>query len=146
MNEIDLHGLTIKEAINAFIEFYNNNLNTEFTVIHGYGSSGEGGKIKSNLRAFLRKNNEKLIFYPGEDVGLNQGITLVKALKPIPTANDILSEKILEFCQQPKTKEKITGKFRNDGTDTVVKCIKSLEKKGFLKTTYKGKFKCYVSI
>jgi hypothetical protein len=51
----------------------------------------------------------------------------------------------LEFCKTPKTKEKIAGKFRNDGTDNVIKCIKDLEKKKMLKIVQKGKFKCYVS-
>ncbi len=146
MNELDLHGLTLKEAMDYFIRFYNDSLHTEFIVIHGYGSTGEGGKIKSHLRAFLNRNNDKLIFYPGEEIGRNQGTTLVKAIKPLPEMNDILSEKILEFCKNPKTKEKITGKFRSEGTDNVVKCIKKLEKNKLLVTVQKGKFKCYQAI
>ena len=145
MYELDLHGLTLKEAMDYFIKFYNDNLHTEFIVIHGYGSTGEGGKIKDRLRAFLKRNNDKLTFYPGEETGLNQGTTLVKAIKPLPEMNDILAEKILEFCKNPKTKEKITGKFRSDGTENVVKCIKKLEKDKQLTIVQKGKFKCYLT-
>ena len=58
--ELDLRGRTWSEAIKEFISFYNHALETtddshgvQLTIIHGYGSTGEGGAIRKRLRGFL---------------------------------------------------------------------------------------------
>jgi DNA-nicking Smr family endonuclease len=67
INELDLHGYIVQEAMEIFITFYNDqvdyNKNT-FKVIHGYGSNGTGGKIRAKLRNFLYHNQDKVAFIP----------------------------------------------------------------------------------
>ena len=46
-------------------------------VVHGYGSTGEGGVIRGRLRGFLERHNDCLEFRPGENVDGNQGHTIV---------------------------------------------------------------------
>ena len=54
--EIDLHDKNVNEAINYFMTKYNEILSKgfkgEISVIHGYGSSGVGGKIKKRFKEF----------------------------------------------------------------------------------------------
>jgi DNA-nicking Smr family endonuclease len=46
-DELDLHGFTVAEAIERFVEEYNTRVADYqygcWKVIHGYGSSGKGG-------------------------------------------------------------------------------------------------------
>lgn len=58
---IDLHGLTWTEAQAAFIEFYNGAVRQaggkagSLNVVHGYGSTGTGGVLRTRLRGFLER-------------------------------------------------------------------------------------------
>lgn len=147
-DELDLHGYTIDEAFDMFHLFYTEQLRAgkkPFTVIHGYGSQGTGGNMRRKLRAFLSAHPDRVTISAGEHTCGNQGITLVKPIKPLPSKIDLLSEQILEYCNVARTKEKISGKFRNSGSDQVMGTIRKLEKSGVLKTITKGKFKCYIS-
>lgn len=146
VDEIDLHGYTVKEAMEIFILFYEEQLKAgkkPFNVIHGYGSHGTGGEIRKKLRAFLVSYPDKVTFYAGENSIGNRGITQIKPIAKLPSMDNLLANKILDYCNNPRTKEKITGKFRNEGIDKVIIVIRSLEKSGILKTVLKGKFKCY---
>lgn len=150
-NEIDLHGLLTAEAIDAFIGYYNERVGRgdcgRILVIHGYGSTGEGGKIRTRLRTFLAGHGECLSFEPGEHLsGGNLGTTFVFPRKPLPSALDALSNEILEFCRIPKTKSKIAGKFHIAGETSVQAALQSLEKKKCLAVTYKGIHKVYTKI
>lgn len=147
-NEIDLHGLLTAEAIDAFIGYYNDRVqrgdHSRILVIHGYGSTGEGGKIRARLRTFLAAHGECLSFEPGEHLsGGNLGTTFVFPRKPLPSALDTLSSEILEFCRIPKTKSKIAGKFRAAGEAKIQMCLQALEKKKLLTVTNKGGYKIY---
>lgn len=147
-NEIDLHGLTRIEAIEAFVEFYNSRVKkgnlTPFNVIHGYGSSGVGGVLRSRIRGFLANFSDKLEFDSGSNpFEFNPGITRVIPRKPLPDAVDLLSEEILEYCDTPKAVSKITGKLRRYGESKVLNAIKQLEKQGRLKLSYKGSLRLY---
>jgi len=46
-DDLDLHGYTVAEAIELFVQHYNAFVDCDqfgcFKVIHSYGSSGEGG-------------------------------------------------------------------------------------------------------
>ncbi len=146
--EIDLHGLQAFEALQKFIEFYNRQIKSgnrsPINVIHGYGSTGEGGIIRKRLRNFLANHSDKLKFIFGESIDFrNCGRTVVTPILPLPSATDILSQEILSFCDAPRTKTKISGKFRKYGEEQILKSIKSLEKSGFLFTFYKGKYKVF---
>ena len=59
---LDLHGLTWTEAQAAFIDFYNGavrqasgNAGSRLDVVHGYGSTGTGGVLRTRLRGFLER-------------------------------------------------------------------------------------------
>ncbi|MGB8260047.1 MAG: Smr/MutS family protein [Terracidiphilus sp.] len=69
---IDLHQRTVRQAIADFIAFYNGCLRQGYRgridVIHGYGSSGTGGLIKAELRAFLEARAtcfDRIVYEPG---------------------------------------------------------------------------------
>ncbi|MBP7634158.1 Smr/MutS family protein [Candidatus Ozemobacteraceae bacterium] len=150
-NEIDLHGFLVAEAIDAFIGFYNDRVRGgdygRILVIHGYGSTGEGGKIRTRLRSFLAGHEEYLSFEHGEHLsGGNLGSTFVFPRKPLPSTIDTLSNEILSYCRSPKTKSKIAGKFRIAGEAKIQSCLQNLEKKKLLAVTHKGGYKLYQSI
>lgn len=60
---IDLHGLTVPEAIAEYVGAHNRLMARGYRgkveVIHGYGSSGEGGVIREKLRAFLAAHRDR---------------------------------------------------------------------------------------
>ncbi|MGM0600826.1 MAG: Smr/MutS family protein [Candidatus Rifleibacteriota bacterium] len=149
-NEIDLHGLQVIDALEAFINFYNAKVKkgnfSAISVIHGYGSSGAGGKINIKLRKFLTANESKLSFEPGEYLfPANPGITMVKPRKTLPSFIDALASEILEFCSLPRTKSKISGKFRRYGEQRIKASLTTLERNGLVKTSIKGKHKIFAA-
>ena len=78
---IDLHKLTVAEAIREFVRFYNGCVRSGYRgrleVIHGYGSSGSGGVIREELRRYL-KAHEGIFgeFLAGESLR-NPGVTIL---------------------------------------------------------------------
>ncbi len=132
---LDLHGLTWPEAQAAFIEFYNSAVRqaggkaiSRLEVVHGYGSTGIGGVLRTRLRAFLKRQSSCLEFEPGENIDGNRGHTIVVPLKLLPSLGDQLEEEIWAYCAQPRTLSKITGKFRRHGEPEVLHAIQALEK------------------
>jgi len=147
---IDLHELNSLNAIEQFIKYYNERVKKklygEIEIIHGYGSTGQGGVIKRKLHKLFNDNLKKLSYKPGEDFSLNPGITMVKPKLLLPEASNILFNEILDFASDnPKSLEKITGKFRKYSTPVVTDAIKALVKKELLEVVNKGKVKCYQS-
>ncbi len=150
-NEIDLHGYTQIEAVEAFVKFYNSQVKTgnccRIDVIHGYGSSGEGGTLRIKIRSFLARHADYLRFELGENFApLNPGKTLVFPIKSLPDTVDLLANEILEFCATAKTLSKISGKFRRHGDAKVQVSLKSLEKSGNLQSFYKGRYRHYQAV
>jgi len=145
--KINLHGYTVDKALKQFIASYNlciqNIKNVEICVIHGYGSTGEGGKIRSKLRQYLSQHTDKLHWTCGEQRNNNAGITFIKPVKNLPEPYEYLAKEIMTYCLTPKTKKKIAGHFRKHGDQCTLQAIKYLEKKNKLKTVWKGKHKCY---
>ncbi|ADU66807.1 Smr/MutS family protein [Desulfurispirillum indicum] len=143
---LDLHHLSPIAAIDLFVEHYNRAIGSgerhPMEIIHGYGSSGEGGVIRRHLHRLLAAHPEHLTFEPAP--GGNPGATIVLPRKPLPSTTSLLASEILEYCQNPKTKEKIAGKFRQHGDAKVIAAISSLQKEGALKMIQKGKHKCFV--
>ncbi len=149
-NEIDLHGFLAAKAIEEFIKHYNERVRrgdlSQISVIHGYGSSGTGGKILVKLRNFLARNSDKLSYTAGEEsIARNPGITLVKPRKLLPEIIDMLASEILDYCEQPKTRNRIAGKFRNAGETRIKEAITELEKKDLLTSFNKGQHRVYQS-
>ena len=150
--ELDLHGRTWSEAIEEFIHFYNDAVETtceltslRIVVIHGYGSSGEGGVIRHRLRAFLRRFPNCVNFTPGEEMTDNQGCTYIEPLTKLPSSGDTLEEQIAEFCGQPRTKNAIAGKFRRHGDRRVSNAIQTLVQRGRLCKTQKKNAIAYIA-
>ena len=92
--EIDLHGLTVADALARFTDHYNGRLRAGDTgplrVIHGYGSSGRGGDLRTALRAFLFRHASRLELVPGETYFNNPGVTVVYPKHPLPAPPPIL--------------------------------------------------------
>ena len=87
--EIDLHDKNVNEAINYFMTKYNEILSKgfkgEISVIHGYGSSGVGGKIKKRFKEF----SEAYTSYFNVSYNNNIGITIVKQIQQLPNYDSV---------------------------------------------------------
>ena len=137
--ELDLHGHTWRESLKEFISVYNEAVNNggepsdiEIAVIHGYGSTGEGGVLRNRLRGFLSRYGNCLDFTPGEEIDGNQGCTIVKPVSSLPNMNDLLAEQIFDYCERQRSRSKVMGRFRRHGQPKVMQAIRSLEKQGRL--------------
>lgn len=84
---IDLHGMRVDAALDAFIQYYNQCLREGYRegieVVHGYGSSGKGGALLAALRELLARHTDRCTVVLGESVG-NVGMTLVYPDKKLP--------------------------------------------------------------
>jgi hypothetical protein len=149
---LDLHGLTWAEAQVSFIEIYNRTLcqagknAVRLDVVHGYGSTGTGGVLRTRLRGFLGRYEACLDFQIGEKVDSNPGHTIVVPLKPLPSLLDQLSQDIWDFCDLPRSQNKIIGKFRRHGQMAVLSTIKTLEKQKRLRPSNQGTHKFYQAV
>jgi hypothetical protein len=132
--EIDLHGKTTEEAISFFIDSYNKVLKNKqiksIYVIHGYGSTGKGGKIKKVFHSFLRENT----YYLKYDFDSNPGATIVYLKQKLPNKLSFLEKDILDYCSlTPKSLSKIESNFFNkSNVPDIKKSINSLVKKELL--------------
>ena len=147
--KIDLHGLTWTEALPTFIEFYNDEVQKmgrgggSLDVVHGYGSTGPGGVLRTRLRAFFQRHEEHLEFRPGESIDDNQGHTVVVPMLSLPSTGDALEEQVWAYCERAKGRSKIIGKFRRQGEPAVIQAIKALESQKRLRVVHKGRVKSY---
>jgi hypothetical protein len=147
--EYSIHDdLPTTESIRGLIAFYNKQINKgsrqPIRVLHGWGSSGIGGIKRAKLRNFLDQYDTHLSYRRGNDIDGNDGYTIIFPQKALPTANDLLSQEILVFCQISRTKEKILGKFRTHGDMNVNKALNKLVKQGQLKSEKKGRFQHFI--
>jgi hypothetical protein len=150
MIELDVHGLTIGEAMKRFVDFYNQHLRDgfrgELRIIHGWGSSGEGGKIRPKLRQLLADAGANLTWKAGEDVEGNPGITIVYPRKIIHPRETQLETAILTFCSIPRTESKIAGEFRKYEPREIKQAIRSLVRRGEMKEIIKANHTAYLRI
>jgi len=148
-NELDLHGLKVAEALNVFVGFYNARLSganrSEFSVVHGYGSTGSGGKIRNRIRKMMDRFPDRVEYIPGERLTGNPGETIVKPIRHLPSQEEGLEAEILAYCTQGKSEGKIIGNFRRYGEADVKNSIKSLAGKQALREYIKGRYKYYIS-
>lgn len=146
--EIDLHDKTTEEAINFFIEKYNEAVKRNYKgpiyVIHGYGSSGKGGKIKKVFHKYLKENSQYLRF----EFDSNPGAVIVYPKKKLPTTLSVLEEDILKFCSiSPKSLSKIESNFfKKASAAEIKKIINSLVKKQLLRKIMKKTTDVYQTI
>ena len=146
---LDLHGLTWIEALPSFLEFYNSAAQLSASkpvgrleIVHEYGSTGVGGVLGKRLRAFLEQYPDRVQI----QLDGNPGHTYVTPLAVLPEIEDMLVEKIIDYCDQPKSQSKIIGKFRINGDPAVLSALRTLEKQGRLSATHNGKVKVFVSV
>lgn len=148
MREIDLHHMTVDEALKFFILCCQDEWRKgrrAIKVIHGYGSSGSRGKIKESIRNFVKNSPEYFNYETGEGIDMNQGYTVVILKKIVDGFENVVESQILNFCGIPKSIDKITGEFRKHGEKEIASAVNKLVKKGVLKEVIKGKLKCYVT-
>ncbi len=142
--EIDLHGYQVVEAIDIFVKHYNERVRAKdlspISVIHGYGSTGEGSRIKTALRKLLEASKDNLSFQ--WDVW-NPGKTLVLPKKVLPSGADIMSSEILEYCSSPRSESRVLGKYRRFGDLNVKNTLRRLVKQGKLSVLRKGRHTVY---
>ena len=129
--EIDLHGLTWKEARQSFEEAYGdvfdssgNPTGDKLQVIHGYGSTGEGGVLRKRLRSLCQSLENYLEVTEGEAIDGNMGCTIITPMKCLPAAEEMLAEGVWEFCIRSRERSKIMRKFRRHGDPLVLRAIK----------------------
>lgn len=152
-NTLDMHGQTWVEALESFVEFYNGSVQRangkavgSLDIVHGYGSTGEGGVLKSRLRGFLQRHGNCLEFQLGEDVDGNQGHTIIMPQKMLPDTHELLAEKVWVYCASPKSISKITGKFRWHGDRDVLAAVQMLGTQHRLEVEYKRTLKQYRAV
>ena len=150
MIELDVHGLTVNEALKVFVEFYNRqargSLREALRVIHGWGSSGEGGKIRPKLRRLLAEAGPSLDWKAGEDLEGNPGVTIVYPGKVIQPRENELETAILEFCSIPRTESKIAGQFRKYEPREIKQAIRALLRRGQMKEILRVNHTAYVRV
>lgn len=143
---IDLHHLTVNEALETFIikynEIYKSGYKGEIELIHGYGSSGKGGKIKKEIRKLIEANKSSFRI----EYNNNPGITILLPKKPIPPRIDMLSKDILNFCKDNgKSLSKIESKFfRKYKVEDIKKSIRYLLRVELLKEETGKKERIYI--
>lgn len=143
---IDLHHLTVNEALDTLIQKYNeiykSGYRGKIEVIHGYGSSGKGGKIKKEVKKLVESNKNSF----GIEYNSNPGITILLPQKPIPPRIDILSKEILDFCKDNgKSLSKIEAKFfRKYKVEDIKKSVKYLLKVDLLREDTSKKERIYI--
>lgn len=144
IGEIDLHHYSTGVALAHFVSYYNDSTKCKsIKVIHGYGKTGQGGEIRSRLRTFLKDHIDYLQFEIGEEIDSNPGYTVVYPKRPLPPISDGIENKILGFCANAKSDEKIFGEFRLYGDVEVRKALHSLQRQGRIRSIDKGKYKLY---
>ena len=132
-DDLDLHGLTVAEAIEQFVQCYNARVDCCWKIIHGYGSTGEGGIIRVKLRTFLDQHLDKLRYEAGDDYG-DPGWIFVYPRIRLPDQRERLAGEIHKFCSDGKIEEKILREFAKSGEYQVKQIVRSLAKQGKLKT------------
>ncbi|MDE2778968.1 MAG: Smr/MutS family protein [Chloroflexota bacterium] len=153
-SKLDLHGKTWAEALTEFRDFYNAAARShprggvQLEVVHGYGSTGQGGRLQTSLRNYLeRQSNLGLLSYrTGETVDGNPGHTLITTLKPLPAAGDDLADSIWEFCARPQSHSKVMNRFRRHGDPQVQQALRSLQGQKRLKPVTVGREKGYEAV
>ena len=151
---LDLHGKTWVEALTEFRDFYNAAARShpaggvQLEVVHGYGSTGQGGRLLTSLRTYLERQSQAglLSYRAGEAVDGNPGHTLVTTLKVLPTATDDLGDGIWEFCARPQSHRKVMNRFRRHGDPQVQQALRDLITQKRLESVTVGREKGYRAV
>lgn len=143
--ELDLHGKTCPEALAEFERecqralARSNGCPVKIRIIHGYGSTGQGGVIKDRLRAFCARFPDHLDATAGEKLDGNAGVTQVTVLGAFPDEVERLAQEIYRYCQRGRTTGEIDGRFRRHGKTRIARAIALLTRQGRLAKTRNGR-------
>jgi hypothetical protein len=144
-HRIDLHGFTVEEALREFVASYNRMFESGYRgrieVIHGYGSSGEGGVIRRKLRSYLATHSDRFKSVAEGDILGNPGVTYVEAKGRLPegSAGSALERAILELCATPKSENKILVKLISRYGDPAIRAaIREMVAAGLLEKIRSG--------
>ena len=149
---MDLHGKTWPEALQEFVDAYNKAVQPGghtcrlLRVVHGYGSAGGPGILRTRFRKFLEKHSPRLEFVLGERADGNPGYTIVTPKLPLPGADAALCELVWDYCEQPKTLSKIVGQFRRYGNPRVQQAVRTLEGQRRLRKTARAKSNIFLAV
>ena len=140
IKQLDLHGMTQREAIEKFVREANAALEragmpVKMRVVHGYGSTGEGGAIRQRLRGFCDSHSDRATYIRGEEAERNPGLTIVTLSCALPDARERLGDAIVAYCARPKAMDRIAGRFRREGGSAVADAVRDLAKRGRLRKT-----------
>ena len=58
----------------------------------------------------------------------------------------MLAEQVWDYCQRPKARGKIMGRFCRHGQPKIKEAIRSLEKQGRIRTVKKGRVATYGAV
>lgn len=138
--QLDLHGMTQRDAVEAFVAESNAALEraggpVTMRLVHGYGSTGEGGVLGARLRGFCDSHPDRASYVRGEDAERNPGLTIVTVESPLPDGCQRLGDAIVEYCGRARTMDRITGRFRREGGREVAYVVRDLASQGRLRKT-----------
>jgi hypothetical protein len=144
MLELDLHGLTVDEALRHFVAHCTRYPQEPVRIIHGYGSTEKGARIRKAIRAFLLTSAGRLEWKAGEDVEANPGVTIVYPGGISDAHTDWSAAALLEFCSVPRTESKIARELRNLKPREVKQLIRTLVRSGKLLESSRSSATTYV--
>ena len=129
--QLDLHGMTQRDAVEAFVAESNAALEraggpVTMRLVHGYGSTGEGGVLGARLRGFCGSHADRASYVRGEDAERNPGLTIVTVESPLPDARQRLGDAIVEYCGRPRTMHRIARRFRRERGREVAHAVRDL--------------------
>jgi hypothetical protein len=141
LRELDLHGLKMADALHVFVEAHNSLAGSGkregLKVIHGYGSTGQGGEIRREIRDILKRNPHAGDIVTGEESENNPGFTIIYPKKRLPAGSERLWDSILGFCSEPRLQEEIVRKFiRRSADPEIARAIRELQNRGRLIETF----------
>ena len=87
-------------------------------VIHGYGSTGEGGVLRKRIRSFCQRLEDHLEVTAGEEIDGNRGCTVVNPIRRLPDMHEMLAEQIRVYCKRPRSRSKVLGDSEDMGSRT----------------------------
>ncbi|HVU10231.1 MAG TPA: Smr/MutS family protein [Phototrophicaceae bacterium] len=147
-DKLDLHAYPLGEALETFLDEYNRRVRAgklhRFTVIHGYGSTGRGGKIRQALRLLLAQYPECVSF--SDTLDGNDGATIIHPKRLLPTFAEYKSAEILAYCRQPRPISKIHHEFAVYGAKPITKAVDLLVRQKKLVVVLKREIKCYQTV
>jgi len=140
-HQIDLHGLTVDAALETFVEqcnrLFRGGYRGKIVVVHGYGSSGQGGAIKKRLTGFLAKHHD--YFDSSVWDGGNPGVTTLRQLKALPVEKaGGIEQQLLAFLVVPKVEAKIFARFHSKSVAEVKELLRDLRQRGLIHEAVKN--------